>query len=253
MDRAEAIERHRVALMSFARLTGTGADSSSVIERDGVVASLVPAVPHASIVNSVGYRDVEALAGSIDELARAYDEAGVRAWTVWVPEDDRNAAALLESSGHRLDATPTAMVADLARLPQADEADLDWDADASPDDVARINDRAYGAPAGMFAAAITGFGNIDGVRLYQARVDGEPVCVLATYDNADDCEIYLVATAADHRGKGLARRLLHRALAEARDRGLEISNLQATEMGYPVYERLRYEPICKLEMWERRK
>jgi GNAT superfamily N-acetyltransferase len=253
MDRDQAIERHRGALMSFARLTGAGADTSKVIERDGVVASLVPAVPHASIVNSVGYRDAEALAAGVDELARAYDEAGVRAWTVWVPEDDREAAALLEASGHRLDARPTAMVADLARLPEPDVDDLDWDANAEPEVVARINDRAYGVPQDMFAAAITRFGEIDGLRLYQARVDGEPACVLATLDNADDCELYMVATMAEQRGKGLARRLTHRAMLEARDRGLRISNLQATKMGYPVYERLGYEPICTLEMWERRK
>jgi len=252
MDRSEAIERHRGALMSFARLTGAGGETSRVVERDGVVASLAPAVPHASIVNSVGYRDAEALQATLDELAAAYDEAGVRAWTVWVPEDDREAAALLEAAGHKLDATPTAMVADLANLPEPD-GDLDWDASAEPAVVAEINDRAYEAPAGMFAAAITRFNEIDGLRLYQARVADEPACVLATYDNRDDCEIYLVATRAEQRGQGLARRLLHRALQEANERGMAISNLQATKLGYPVYARLGYEPICALEMWERRK
>jgi ribosomal protein S18 acetylase RimI-like enzyme len=253
MDRSAAIERHRGALMSFARLTGAGGENSSVVERDGVVASVCPAVPYASIVNSVGYRDAQALAAGLDELARAYDEAGVRAWTVWVPEDDREAAALLESAGHRLDASPTAMVANLSNLPEADESDLDWDADADPAVVAEINDRAYEAPAGMFTAAIGRFGQIEGLRLYQARVGGDPACVLATYDNEDDCELYMVATKAEHRGKGLARRLTHRAMLEARDRGLKISNLQATKLGYPVYARLGYEPICTLEMWERRK
>lgn len=248
-----AVERHRTALMSFARLTGAGAEESHVVERDGVVASVCPPVPYASIVNSVAYRDAAALGASLDDLARTYDEAGVRAWTVWVPEDDREAAELLEAAGHKLDATPTAMVADLGELPDADDADLDWDANANLDVVAGINDRAYEAPAGMFAAAIERFGDIDGLRLYQARIDGETACVLGTYDNDDDCEIYFVATEAEHRGKGMARRLLHRALLEARDRGLAISNLQATKMGYPVYARLGYEPICTLEMWERRK
>jgi len=253
MDRSEAIERHRGALMSFARLTGAGAETSSVIERDGLIASMCPAVPYASIVNSVGYRDANALAAVLDELASAYDEAGVRAWTVWVPEDDREAATLLESAGHKLDATPTAMVMNLTDLPEPDDADLDWDANADPAVVAELNDHAYEAPGGMFAAAITRFGAVDGLCLYQARIDDDPACVLAMYDNEDDCEIYLVATRAQHRGKGLARRLLHRALLEARDRGLAISNLQATKLGYPVYERLGYNPICTLQMWERRR
>jgi GNAT superfamily N-acetyltransferase len=253
VDRSEAIERHRTALMSFARLTGGGSEESRVVEGDGVVASVCAAVPYASIVNSVGYRDAPALASCMDELARTYDEAGVRAWTVWVPEDDREAAELLEAAGHKLDATPTAMVADLSALPEPDDGDLDWNTNVDPAVVARINDRAYQAPAGMFSEAIGRFGQIEGLRLYQARVDGDPACVLATYDNEEDCEIYLVATESEHRGQGLARRLLHRALLEARDRGLEISNLQATELGYPVYARLGYEPICTLEMWERRR
>ena len=249
----EAVGRHRRALMSFARLTGNGGETSRVLERDGVVASIAPAVPHASIVNSVAYRDADALAANLDELARTYDEAGVRAWTVWVPEDDREAASLLESAGHRLDAAPTAMVADLAALPDAEDAELDWDANAEPEDVARINDSAYGVPVGVFGAAIGRVRDIDGVRLYEARVEGAPACVLATLDNVDDCEVYLVATLADHRGRGLARRLLHHALTEARERGLAVSSLQATKLGYPVYERLGYERICALEMWERRK
>jgi len=253
VDRAQAIERHRGALMSFARLTGAGGETSRSIEHDGVVASVCPAVPHASIVNSVGYRDAGALAASLEELGRTYDEAGIRAWTVWVPEDDREAATLLESAGHRLDATPTAMVMDLAALAEREAEDLDWDADADPAVVAEVNDHAYGAPAGMFAAAISRFGDVDGLRLYQARIDGEPACVLATYDNGDDCELYLVATRAEHRGHGLARRLTHRALLDARDRGQAISNLQATKLGYPVYSRLGYQPICELQMWERRK
>jgi len=252
MDRAEAIEQQRGALMSFVRLLAMGGDGSSAIERDGVVATITPAIPDRSIPNSVAYQDAGALAAVLDELAEAYPNAGVRAWTVWVPEDDREAAALLEEAGHRLDATPTAMIAELAMLPEPDPDDLDWDVHADPEMLARINDAAYDWPVGTFAGAMAGFGAIEGLRLYQARVDGEPVSVLGAYDNGGDCEVYFVATLAEHRGKGLARRLLHRALAEARDRGLAVSSLQSTKMGYPVYARLGYEPICRLEMWERR-
>src|SRR5204862_7599699 len=96
MDRSAAIERHRGALMSFARLTGAGGENSSVVERDGVVASVCPAVPYASIGNSVGYRVAQALAARLDELGRAHDVAVVRAWTARLPEDARDAAAVLE-------------------------------------------------------------------------------------------------------------------------------------------------------------
>ncbi len=257
MERAEAIDRHRGSLMSFTRLMGTSGSTARVFEGDGVVAAVVPAVPDRSVVNSVGYRDAAALSAALDDLAAAYERAGVNAWTVWVPEDDRDAAALLEGAGHRLDAEPVAMVAELADLPapdpDPDPGELDWDARADVRDVALINDRAYTWPNGTFAGAMERFGEIEGLRLYQAHVDGEPVSVLGTYDNGRDCEVYFVATLAEHRGQGLARRLLHRALLCARDRGLTTSNLQSTKKGYPVYERLGYGPICRLEMWERRR
>ena len=253
MDRTEAIERQRGALMSFVRLLGMSGDGSSLIGRDGVVGAVTPAIPDRSIANSVAYRDAGALPAVLDELADAYGSAGVRAWTVWVPEDDREAAALLEEAGHRLDATPTAMMADLAELPEPEPDELDWDVRAEPRMLARINDEAYGWPVGTFAGAMAGFGAIQGLRLYQVRVDGEPVSVLGAYDNGEDCEVYFVATLPEHRGKGLARQLLHRALLEARDRGLAVSSLQATKMGYPIYARLAYEAVCTLEMWERRR
>ncbi len=225
-----------------------------MFECDGVVAAITPEVPDRSVPNSVAYRDAGALAGALDELADAYEAAGVRAWTVWVPEDDGATARLLQAAGHRLDATPTAMVADLSRLPDPGGDELDWDTSAAAEDLARINDRAYGwTSSAGFGAAMARFGEIDGLRMYQARVDGEPASVLGAYDNGDDCEIYFVATLPEHRGRGLARRLLHRALLEARARGLGVSSLQATKMGYPVYERLGYRPICALEMWERRR
>jgi GNAT superfamily N-acetyltransferase len=252
MDRDQAIQGHRGALISFVRLVGGGTDTSRVLEPRGVAASVVPSIPDRSIVNSVAYRDAAALEAAMGDLAAAYEDAGIGAWTVWVPEDDRDAAALLEASGHRLDATPTAMLAELNRIPDPDPGDLDWGVGADPRDLGRINDLAYGWDEGTFIRAMERFGDVEALRLYEARVNGEPACVLGIHDNADDAEVYFVATLPDHRGQGLARRLLHRALIEARDRGLTVSNLQSTKMGYRIYERLGYEPICTLEMWERR-
>src|SRR5689334_905967 len=144
MDRDAAIEGHRDALRSFVRLVGGGGETSQVLERPGVTAAVVPAIPDRSIVNSVAYSDAASLEAALDELASAYEDAGVTAWTVWVPEDDRDAATLLEACGHQLDATPTAMIADLTRLAEAEADDLDWGAGANPIDVGRINDLAYG-------------------------------------------------------------------------------------------------------------
>jgi predicted acetyltransferase len=88
--------------------------------------------------------------------------------------------------------------------------------------------------------------------LYDARVDGEVVCVLGTMDHLTDLGFYFVATHPDHRGKGLASRLMSVALVDARERGLETSTLQSSKMGQPVYERLGFETHFRLHMYEHR-
>ncbi len=253
MDRSTAIELQRRSLAAFVRMLALGSQHAVLFERDGVLGSIVSACPDRSVINSVTYRDAGALEAALDELAAAHEQAGVRAWTVWVPEDERDAAALLEAAGHKLDATPMAMTLQLAGLPDPETEGLDWDAGATPADLGRLNDLAYGYEVPTFGAVIAELPPELPLRLYQARADGEPASVLGTLDDGDDCGVYFVATLKKHRGRGLARRLLHVALAEARDRGLRTSTLQATKLGYPVYARLGYDAICTLQMWERRK
>jgi GNAT superfamily N-acetyltransferase len=161
-------------------------------------------------------------------------------------------ARLLAGAGHRLDAAPASMAIELADLPEPDLGDLDWDREATPAEVASVNDRAYGWEGGGFALAFERVPD-PALRLYRARVGGELACVAGTLDRDDDCLLVMVATEPERRGAGLARRLCHAALVDARDRGLRTSSLQATKIGRPVYERLGFQAFGTLEMWERRK
>jgi GNAT superfamily N-acetyltransferase len=232
------------------RVMTESSEDARLLEPEGVCAALTPAVPERSVFNSVLYETPEALAAARDQLEEAYDEAGC-AWTVWVPEADRDSAALLEAAGHRLDATPRAMVMDLADLPEPEPGDLDWDAEADVADVARINDAAYGDDPGTFAR---GLGSPpDTMRFYQARLDGEPASVVGTIDHEGDCSVWWVATLPEARGRGLTTRLQHLALAEGRERGCTTTTLQATKLGAPVYARLGYRDIGELQMWELRR
>jgi GNAT superfamily N-acetyltransferase len=234
------------------RALGAGSEGARMIERDGVLAAVVPAVPERSVFNSVLYRTPENLAAARDELAGEYDEAGIDAWTVWVPESDRASADLLHSAGHKLDATPRAMVLELADLAGPDPGDLDWSSEGSLTELKRINDAAYGDPPGTFER---GIGNppAETWRIYEARLEGRAASMLAVTDIEGDCAIWWVATLPEARGRGLAGRLLHVALAEARDRGADTSTLQATKLGRPIYERLGYRDIGELQMWELRR
>jgi GNAT superfamily N-acetyltransferase len=251
LEQALELQRRNLrALMSV--LVGRSANAQ-VLEHDGVTGVVVPAVPERSVVNCVTYDDAERLAAALPALATAYDDAGVKAWTVWTPDGDTEAIAALKGAGHRFDAEPAAMTLVLSDFEPLDLGDLDWDKAASAAEVGRLNDEAYGHQPGSLAAAIGDKPYEPPVRSYRARVDGEVACVLQTIDCEGDCGIYWVATDAGHRGRGLAKRLMSAALVEAGERGCETSTLQATAKGYPVYERLGYRTFGRLHMYERRK
>jgi GNAT superfamily N-acetyltransferase len=243
--------RMHAGMHAFYRLIATGAQDSRLLERDGVTAAVVPSVPDRSVVNGVVYDSAERLAAGLDELAAVYDEAGVRAWTVWVPEEDREAAQLLGRCGHVLDADPAAMALELERFQPSPAGSVEIDPNASPADLARINDAAYGYE-GDFARGL-GRMHAEGAHSYTAIVDGQPLACMMTLDHAGDCCVILVATLPEARGRGLATELMTRALVDARERGCTTTSLQATKAGEPIYARLGYRNLGPIQMWERRK
>jgi GNAT superfamily N-acetyltransferase len=252
MDRDQVFELQRANLEAFIR-TLAHASAGRVAELDGVVAAVAPACAERSIANSVIWSDVGSLRAGLGDLARIYEAEGIRAWTVWVPEHEREAAGALEAAGHHLDASPAAMYLELGDLESPRLGDLDWDANASAAEAGRVNDLAYGYPAGEGISAGVGHGPPGlPTRLYRARAEGEVATVLETIDTGSDCAVVAVATLPEHRGKGLAGRLLAAALGEARERGLRTSTLQASMLGRGVYERVGYRVGGRLQMYERR-
>ena len=221
-------------------------NGAETFERPGVYAYASPHVPQRSLFNSVGYTDTEALLAARTELADWYAGFGA-AWTVWVPESDTTAREALEGAGHQLDAAPRAMFLDLAGAEEPDMGDIDWSEGDIPASNL-INDRAYGWPDGTWQQ----FNNPESaeLRAYVARVDGEPAATIATLDHGPDCEIWSVATLPDARGRGLCSALMRQGLWDAREAGCETTTLQATAAGRPVYERLGYQDLGALQMWE---
>ena len=142
---------------------------------------------------------------------------------------------------------------DLDGLIAPEAGDLLWDLEATPDELGRINDLAYGFGPGEGMAAAFGHAPESlGQRRYRALVDGEVACVLATMDHAADTGVYFVATHPEHRGGRLASRLLGQALRDARERGQRTASLQASAMGAGVYRRLGFQDAFRLLMYERR-
>src|SRR5262249_27531346 len=182
--------------------------------------------------------------------AEVYDDAGVDAWTVWAPADDESARAALEASGHVLDATPRAMGFALSglRVPEPDP-ELEIRTEMDMELLRQINETAYGYPPGDFPPIEP----LPASEAYFASLDGRTVGTTLAWDRGDDSEITFVATLPEARGRGVAKRLLGRALELQRERGKQASTLISTKLGFPVYTALGYRDVGGLEMWERRK
>ena len=63
--------------------------------------------------------------------------------------------------------------------------------------------------------------------------------------------IGMVLTKLQYRGRGLARRLLTQALAQADQVGIETVKLDATDQGAPLYEKLGFRSEQTVERWSR--
>jgi GNAT superfamily N-acetyltransferase len=240
------------SIRHWLRLIGNGSPGARLLEPDGVVAAIVPAAPERAVVNSVVYESADALGASYELVAAAYGEIGA-AWTVWVPAEDYEAQAQLESDGHLLDAEPAVMGIELrdgVERPAPGELE-DWTARGAVAELGPLNDRSYSFGTDSFTRAYSGLPE-DELHVYVARHGGRPAGCLAVVDHEGNADVEMVAVVPEARGHGIAGKLLAHALADAAERGIETSTLVATRLGRPVYERLGYREYGVLQMWERR-
>lgn len=251
VDDAEGWRRLVASLAQWSRTIDGASEGMRVVERDGLVTTITPRVPDRSIVNDVVYWDRDALADAYGEIADAYAEAGIEAWTVWVPDGDEQTAALLADRGHLLDSDPEAMLLDLDSV-ERPPAPAGLTRELDPVALARLNDEAYGMHS-AFERALDRLEAGDRLYLYGIEEDGELASGLVTFDHGEDCSVWLVATRERSRGRGLAGALMGQAMADARERGRTTSTLQATDLGRPVYERLGYRSLGEIQLWERRR
>jgi GNAT superfamily N-acetyltransferase len=250
MDDGGLYQRVRHCLRAELEFFAAG-NGSRRWEAPGVFAAISPTTPDRSLFNGVMCDDAAALARHYDTLAHLYDDAGVRAWTVWIDGSDANSADWLGQRGHKLDSRPIAMGAVIDHMNLEAFDGLDWFETDDMALVARINDAAYGFPPPAFTALV--HRNVARWRAYVARTTGEPRCCVLAYHAIDgDVGVSAVATLPVARGTGLATRLLSAALSRARADDMTTTTLQASPMGRGVYTRMGYRDLGEMQMWERR-
>jgi hypothetical protein len=247
----ELCQKVRFGLRAWLRLAAVGSPSSRLFERNGITASLCPAVPERAVLNSATYDTVPDLTDWLEELTDAYDAAGVAASAVWVPwADSPLLRSVLIRTGHHLLGTDVGMAMCLNELRAPGAAEPDWSKGWDPEAIGHLHDTIYPTTAGAFSAGHELLS--DSVHAYTARADEAPAAFVIVFDNDTDCVFWYAGTSRPARRRGLCSWLLHRALLDARERGCLTTTCQATPIGEPVYARLGYRSLVGLHFWERR-
>lgn len=76
---------------------------------------------------------------------------------------------------------------------------------------------------------------------YIGYVDGEPVATTQLVVSDGVAGLYYVGTLEGHRGRGYGDAVTRHAIIQGGKRGCDISTLQASPAGYPVYKRMGFE------------
>jgi ribosomal protein S18 acetylase RimI-like enzyme len=229
-------------------LLGAHAGPGQTLERDGLVASVVPNAPDSPTLNAAVALDPDKAPEHLEELATRYSKARVRRWGIWLDGGASLPAQALNHAGMVVTAASPGMGAALDAI--STDGNRPNAADLAT--VGRVNDLAYGNFDGRLERTLTPLPN--GVlKGYRVDLEGRPASVALALHHGDDCGVSFVATAPKARRLGLASQVMRQVLADAHKHGCTTTTLQATEVGERLYENLGYRRLCVMQLWEQRR
>lgn len=198
----------------------------------------------------------ESVEASVHDLLGRFQGVPMR-WMVPPSASPQNIGDLLVEAGFVPDEPQALMVADLTRMPALEvAADLTVEEVVTP---RRLYD--WVAVAGYAAAKIEGVFwawlplLLDGWshhRFFLLR-HGDVAVARAMLRTADGIAgLYAVHTAPGHRRRGFGTAATACALRAAREAGLRVTSLQASQVGEPLYRKLGYRTVGVVRCWARR-
>lgn len=101
------------------------------------------------------------------------------------------------------------------------------------------------------AAVAVGFDGDAPMAHFVVREEGVAVSCASLIVSGGAAGLYNVGTLERVRGRGIGAWVSNAALEEGRERGLATGVLQASKLGYRVYERLGFREVCQLTPWIR--
>jgi GNAT superfamily N-acetyltransferase len=247
----ERVLRHRL-WDGFARLQtllGGRAGPGAVLERDGLVASVVPGAPESPTLNAAVVIEPDRAVEHLEELRERYGAARIRRWGVWLDGGAARTARAFGAAGMMVTTSSPGMGAAL------DELDIEA-LDPTPADLAtvgRVNDLAYGNRDARLERTLAPL-SYEVLCAYRVDLDdGQPAAVAMALHHNADCGVSFVATIPEARRRGFATQVMRQALTRAREHGCTTTTLQATDVGERLYARLGYRRLCAMQLWERRR
>ncbi|NWF69129.1 MAG: GNAT family N-acetyltransferase [Chloroflexi bacterium] len=84
---------------------------------------------------------------------------------------------------------------------------------------------------------------------YLGLLNGEAVACAQVWLAAGVAGIYNIATLESARGRGLGRAMTLKACHEGRAAGYHVAILQASRMGYPLYQKMGFRRVCDLRLY----
>jgi GNAT superfamily N-acetyltransferase len=251
MDDAELRRRLWEGFAALQTLLGGSARHGFVIERPGLIASVVPSAPDSPALNAAVAIDPQAAPEALRELEDRYARAHVRRWAIWVDGAAHDVTAELKRSGLAVASASPGMGASLDDL-KLDLTTANPDPNATLKTVGRVNDLAYGNVDSRLERTLTTLAE-GTLRGYRADLNGAPAAVALALHHGEDCGVSFVATVPQARRHGLATQVMRSALADARKHRLTTITLQATELGERLYHQLGLRRLSPMELWERRR
>ena len=131
-------------------LLGGHAGPGRTLERDGLVASVVPNAPDSPTLNAAVALEPDKAPEHVEELAHRYHKARVRRWGLWMDGGASLAAQALTQAGFVVTAASPGMGAEIDDVGDDEEpvaADLAT--------VGQVNDQAYGNFDGRLERTLT--------------------------------------------------------------------------------------------------
>ena len=94
-----------------------------------------------------------------------------------------------------------------------------------------------------------GYDSGDRFSHYLGLLDGEPVATSTGYKGDRVISIQNITTLPQARRQGVGTAVTLAPILEARDLGYNIASLQASKMGYPMYEKIGFQEYLRLRVY----